>query len=696
MNRSHRTHAFTAKPSEAHTNEVRQQRSSTGEVRQEQNHTVEDRHPRSHTNEVCHSERSEESQRTRTHEGIIQLPATKTSEAQTNEVRQQRSHTNEVRHPERSAAKSKDLHSFTPSTTLREPTNLGIARNAAIHSVENSTKYSEGQGFSPAVKAARNKRLQPLRGILLAALLTSTAHAQFSRTGPEWTTSAMDAQRSRSVPADVQITPETAKDFQLLWKVSVQNKGELSEPVQVNTFIAYTGFKALTVVGGTNALFSIDYDLGRAYFDKHFTTTAKACPTALAGPIGRLTPLVPPPITGTGRKGGYHSSVSTPGAGVNLSEVSRARPVAAPVPAPASTQTPAPANAPAPNGPAIGGASGPGGIPADNKPITGPVRTGPAPGTGLYKGSQPLFYVTTDGILHGISQGSFKELHKPTPFLPAGTGVASLIDVDDTIYASTANNCVPASNSVYAIDVSHPIVSGMDPNSPQPAPTKWQSATGPIIGIPAFTESGIVNVATPRAIAQLEPKTLTHRLDIPAPTGTTFASQPVIFRDESSKEQLAITTADGRIHVLSATAAAGTPDSTSAAEASFKPNALTTFENEGTRYLLAVDTNATTGTIHAYKLTGTALEPAWTSATINTPSAPIAISGVVFVLSKGSHKTNATLYALDAATGKPLWNSGTQITSPVTTSNLSFSPGQITFATADNTIYAFGLKVPAQ
>jgi hypothetical protein len=63
--------------------------------------------------------------------------------------------TRKARHPERSEAELKDLHSSQPSTTLMESK---YASHKA-RSVENGTKYSEGQGFSPAVKAATEKGL---------------------------------------------------------------------------------------------------------------------------------------------------------------------------------------------------------------------------------------------------------------------------------------------------------------------------------------------------------------------------------------------------------------------------------------------------------------------------------------------------------------------------------------------------------
>jgi outer membrane protein assembly factor BamB len=81
---------------------------------------------------------------------------------------------------------------------------------------------------------------------------------------------------------------------------------------------------------------------------------------------------------------------------------------------------------------------------------------------------------------------------------------------------------------------------------------------------------------------------------------------------------------------------------------------------------------------------------------------------VVFTLATGADRsgsssmkppvkgTHATVYAMDAATGKPIWDSGTTITSYVGTGGLSFNEGQLFLATADNTLYSFGKPEPHQ
>jgi outer membrane protein assembly factor BamB len=55
--------------------------------------------------------------------------------------------------------------------------------------------------------------------------------------------------------------------------------------------------------------------------------------------------------------------------------------------------------------------------------------------------------------------------------------------------------------------------------------------------------------------------------------------------------------------------------------------------------------------------------------------------------------SNAVLYALDAATGKELWTSGTTITSPVRGVGPSAGDSQVYVAASDGTLYVFGMPM---
>ena len=100
-------------------------------------------------------------------------------------------------------------------------------------------------------------------------------------------------------------------------------------------------------------------------------------------------------------------------------------------------------------------------------------------------------------------------------------------------------------------------------------------------------------------------------------------------------------------------------------------------------------------------------ERVWESRPLVSPLAPIIVNGIVFAASSGKFQssgaamgakeraersTPAVLYALDAATGKELWTSGTAITS-FARAGLSAGGGQVYVVTFDNTLYAFGIPM---
>jgi outer membrane protein assembly factor BamB len=83
-----------------------------------------------------------------------------------------------------------------------------------------------------------------------------------------------------------------------------------------------------------------------------------------------------------------------------------------------------------------------------------------------------------------------------------------------------------------------------------------------------------------------------------------------------------------------------------------------------------------------------AFEQGWVSS-ITSPLPPLVINGVLLAASAGTRAAPAVLYALDAATGKPLWNSGKTITTTVR-GGLAGGQGNVYVPGSDSTLYAFG------
>jgi outer membrane protein assembly factor BamB len=94
---------------------------------------------------------------------------------------------------------------------------------------------------------------------------------------------------------------------------------------------------------------------------------------------------------------------------------------------------------------------------------------------------------------------------------------------------------------------------------------------------------------------------------------------------------------------------------------------------------------------------------------MSSPAPPVIAQGVVFGLANGDFtrkvknakdtatveerpkgSTHATLYALDGATGKEMWSTGTQVNAPGSLTGLSIANGRLYFTTTDNTINVFG------
>ena len=93
------------------------------------------------------------------------------------------------------------------------------------------------------------------------------------------------------------------------------------------------------------------------------------------------------------------------------------------------------------------------------------------------------------------------------------------------------------------------------------------------------------------------------------------------------------------------------------------------------------------------------LTQAWVSREMSSPLPPVITSGLVFVLSAGDYMadgrpkggSNATLVALDGATGKEMYSTGKQITAPGSLTGVTVANGRIYFTTTDNTLWAFGV-----
>ncbi len=516
------------------------------------------------------------------------------------------------------------------------------------------------------------------RRIVLAAAMAAAVgvglHSQ-ARSAPDWTTQGGDAQRSSWVVADPFISLDSLPKFQFLWKLKVDNDSRqsnaLTAPVALGNLMTFRGFKSLVFVGGSsNNVYAIDYDFGTLFWKTHINYAAGTpefagsprCPGGMTAGLTRATNLMP--ATGLAFFGfarpprPARGEVGEPGRGSP-----RMNPTAPP-PAARGSDT------------AARGA------------------TPPARGRGVPPPTF-VFALPADGIVRALNPHTGDPAAAPAMLLPPNATTTGLIWADNVLYGATVNACGSAPEAIWA----------MDWDADAKPVTSWKSNGAPIGGFALGTD-GTVYAATgngtsssANSIFALEPKTLAVKSWFTEP-GAAFGSSPVVFT-EGSRTYVAAAAQDGRVYLLDAAALGGTDHKTAIAVTPAMANrrstsdALATWRDpQGTRWMLLPTTTA----VSAFKLSSANNAPVltqeWSSRDLTAPRTPVIVNGVVFALSSGQGRgPNAVLYALDPATGKDLWNSGTTITS-FATAGLSAGTAQVYVVTFDNTVWSFGIPIP--
>jgi hypothetical protein len=473
---------------------------------------------------------------------------------------------------------------------------------------------------------------QIISGVGLALVVTALAHAQ-GRGGGAWTTAGGDAQRTSVVRTDPRLSKDTASKIQLLWKRQLDPKtaqATLSQPVLMPNIISYKGFKALAFLGGGDVVYSIDYDLNRMFWERRLNTTANASGVT-ACPVG-LTAVTRPTLVGAPPAGGGR----------------------------------------------FGGGGGGG------------------------RGNNNVYAVSSGGMVHALNPQTGDDVTPPAKFLAANARLSGTVLIDNVLYAAATGNCAGVANGVYAIDVAE------NANTV----TSWDSKGAAIAGGlgPAFAPDGTLYVATgaasgdrtfANAVVALESRTLKPKDWFTA--SAPFTSSPAVFT-HGGKTLVAASNADGSVYVLDAAAPGGADHRTPLAKSSpsakgsdVTAGAMATWEDANSVRWLAVEGD---NGILAFRVAGETPDTAWSSREISSPGAPMVLNGVLFVVSnntpasgRGARGKPSVLYALDAATGKELWNSGNAITSAAAGVSPSGGDGQIYVVTTDGTLYAFGIPM---
>jgi outer membrane protein assembly factor BamB len=539
-------------------------------------------------------------------------------------------------------------------------------------------------------------------GACVVALLLAAAaapHAQ-GRGGGAWSTGGGDAQRTSWVRTDPRITRDSAaKGLQLLWKRPLDKPSgavTLTQPVLLPNIISYKGFKALAYLGGAaDAVYSIDYDLNRMFWQTRLSSAAKGTPAACAGGSIAVTRSATLGAAGAGGRGAGR------GAGGG--------PPAAPVPGGAAAPGAPAAGAPAAGAPPA--AQGEGG--------RGRGAGGGGGGGGRGGGGNNVYAVSSTGMVHALNPQTGEDLNPPAKFTGGPARLSGAVYIDNAVYAAVVEPCGGVPSGVYAIDLTD------NAN----AVSSWDAKGARVAGAlgPAFAADGTLYIATgaaagdatyANAVVALEARTLKPKDWFTA--SAPFTSSPVVFT-QGSRTLVAASNADGSLYVLDAASLGGADHKAPLAKSiqfsqakDFAAGAITTWEDGGTRWIAAATGGplpgdarfgqangaVKSGGVVAFRLTGEGstltLDPAWTSRDVERPGAPIVLNGVVFAVSGGAMgqgRGRSVLYAFDAADGRELWNSGNAMSSYVPGVPPSAGDGQIYLVTADGTLYAFGIPL---
>jgi outer membrane protein assembly factor BamB len=505
-----------------------------------------------------------------------------------------------------------------------------------------------------------------MRRIAWAVAAAGCVFVAFAQRGVDWVVGSNDAHRSSWVRMDAKINAESMKKpgFELLWKMKMngmaRQTSSLTPPSLLDFYIGYRGFRSLGFVGtASGTVTGIDIDLARVEWEKTFATpggpSTAACPGGItSGVVRPVTTLnYPAPVGGSGIGRG---TPAKSGAGMpDEGAVTLKRP---------------PPSAPPP------------------PPPTRPGTRAGAPVNLFAPRVQYAHFITGDGKFHSLYVSNGDEPKPAVDFLPAGAHAQGLMVFERVAYVTTVNGCGGAANGLWALD--------LETNQVQ----QWKTSN--VVGTvgAAMGPDGTIYVAGEDEIVALELKTLAVKAKFKA-SNAKFTSSPVVF-DFKGKDLLAVTSNDGALQIFD-TANLGKLLTSSPVFSSkdFAAGALASWQDmSGVRWILApagAHGANKNGSVTAWKVAelqgGVALQPGWTSRDMVLPSTPAIVNGVVFALSRGDARTKAVLYALDATTGKDVWNSGTTIASYVTTGRLAAGGSRIYVGTHDATQYAFGFPI---
>ncbi len=497
--------------------------------------------------------------------------------------------------------------------------------------------------------------------------------------GADWLTDGGNPQRTAWQKDEKILSPATVKDMKLLWKIKLDNPPRemhnLFPPLIIEKVNTSAGVKQIAIVAGvSDNIFAINVDTGELIWKKHFDST-----------------WTPPPGPQRG-----------------------------------------------------GGPLCPGGITAT--PVIQPADT---------PGKYTVMAVSWDGRLHQLNVADGEDVAVPSKFVPPNGKPYALNLWNNVIYTHTAQGCGGNPNDAYSYDLATKKVGSWGPagggmwgrTGPAISPAgvmytgtgdgRWNPEDGlfgnGMIGLKQNTETKALELVDYFAPTNAE-WLVSRDLDMQV-TPAIFPFKNKELMVDASKEcriflmDTAEIGGDDHRHPLYTTPLLCNEDVNFAGAGIW--GAMASWQDsKGTRWVLSPfwgpphskfhapveygEVNG--GAILAFKVEEKSgkyqLVPVWMSRDMKRAEPPVIANGVVFAYGSGEDtdqaypdiglddvstrripgSTHATLYALDAETGKELWSSGDQITSWNHWSGLSVANGRVYIGTFDGNLYCFGIK----
>jgi outer membrane protein assembly factor BamB len=386
----------------------------------------------------------------------------------------------------------------------------------------------------------------------------------------------------------------------------------------------------------------------------------------------------------------------------------------------------------------------PGGLTAT--PVIGPADT---------PGKYIVYVASWDGRLRKVDVATGADLEPAEPWMPPNGKPYGLNLVKNVVYTTTAQGCGGTPNSVYAYDLATKKVGQYMPGSggmwPRTGPSVGKDGTVyagtgdgdyyPERQIYGQTVIGVKQNPETKALELKDWYTPSNAFWLRKRDLDMNVSGPIF--EWKGKEYLVQSSKECRLWLLDTAALGGEDHRTPVYRTPLVCNedvnfastgpwgALASWEDtDGTRYVLVpfwgpkhsqfsapVEYgDVFRGAVAAFKMEEKAgkvtLAPVWISRDMDRAEPPVIANGVVFAYGSGENtaqadtalglgfnsavnriarSTHATLYALDARTGKELWSSGDQITSFNHFSGLSIANGRVYIGTFDGMLYSFAV-----